>query len=348
MAKKNGIRKNVYWNIVALVLAVGIIAGCTKKAGKVVTTTVNTAGQEVYKIKTWSKLDCTGAPYFVGENNGFFKEEGIEIVYTGDTEVPIRVASILHGDNDVGDAHPNEIAIAREGGATIRAVARSIVEPPPGVDDPHLQHMWWVTRTDSPIKTPEDIKRFPGTVKIQMIVRNACMDFLTDKLLEKYNIPREKFEYITMPDIEGIQALQQGLIEIAIPHPPFYKSVENFKANIIATSRDLGGENGGTYLYYFSDTFIKNNPEAVRRFIRAIKKAERWANDNPEQTAKWTEEAIGIPVEANHYYARTSAINDAHIAEWIQGAKNAGALEPGAKVTVADIVTHDFDTAGVE
>lgn len=174
------------------------------------------------------------------------------------------------------------------------------------------------------------------------------MDFNTDVLLTRYNIPREKFEYITMPDIEGIQALSQGLIDIAIPHPPFFKSAEDLGANIIATSRDLRGEHAGIYLYYFADNFIEKNPEAVRRFVRSIKKAERWANDNPEQTAKWTEEAIGIPVLANHYYARTSAINDEGIEIWIQGARDSGALEPGAKVKVPDIVTHQFDEAGAE
>jgi ABC-type nitrate/sulfonate/bicarbonate transport system substrate-binding protein len=345
MLKKEVLRSKI--NVFALLAIVALLsAACSKQPDTAVT--VESDGQQVYQIKTWSKLDCTGAPYFVGEKKDFFKEEGIEIIYTGDTEVPIRVASILNGDNNVGDAHPNEIAIAREGGAAIRAVALSIIEPPPGIDDPHLQHMWWITAKDSPIKKPEDINAFPGRVKIQMIVRNACMDFNTDVLIERYNIPREKFEYITMPDIEGIQALSQGLIDIAIPHPPFFKSAEDLGANIIATSRELRGEHAGTYLYYFADSFIEKNPEAVRRFVRAIKKAERWANDNPEQTAKWTEEAIGIPVLANHYYARTSAIDDAGIEIWIQGARDAGALEPGAKVQVSDIVTHQFDEAGKE
>jgi ABC-type nitrate/sulfonate/bicarbonate transport system substrate-binding protein len=208
--------------------------------------------------------------------------------------------------------------------------------------------MWWVSRNDSPIKTPEDIIKFPGKVKIQMISRNSCMDFNTDALIAKYNIPRDKFEYITMPDIEGIQALKLGLVDIVIPHPPFFKSVDDIGGNVIATSRDLRGENAGTYLYYASDDFIKNNPEALRRFVRAIKKAERWANDNPVQTAKWTEEAIGIPVLANHYYARNALINDEHIAEWIQGAKDVGALEQTAKVSVASIVTHQFDGEGNE
>ncbi|MFP3042159.1 ABC transporter substrate-binding protein [Treponema primitia] len=346
MIKTNKGRKRALLLGLTLVTAATIFGACSKKEARTLELSRNAEGQDFYTIKTWTKLDCTGAPFFVGDQMGFFKEEGLIVEYTGNTAVPQRIPSILHGDNDVGDAHPNEIAIAREGGATIRAIGLSIVEPPPEVTDIHLQHMWWVSGPNSDIKTPEDIIKHPGKVKIQMIARNACMDFNTDVLLERYNIPRDKIEYITMPDIEGIQSLKLGLIDIAIPHPPFFKSVEDLKGNVITTSRELRGANAGTYLYYASDDFIKKNPEAVRRFIRAIKKAERWANENPEQTAKWTEEAIGIPVLANHWYSTESAINDPFIQEWIDGAKTAGALESTAKVTVADIVTHEFDPAG--
>ena len=33
--------------------------------------------------------------------------------------------------------------------------------------------------------------------------------------------------------------------------------------------------------------------------MRAIKRGQRWANAHPDKTAKWTEEAIGVPVNGN-------------------------------------------------
>jgi ABC-type nitrate/sulfonate/bicarbonate transport system substrate-binding protein len=207
--------------------------------------------------------------------------------------------------------------------------------------------MWWVSDKNGPIKTLEDIKTFPGKVKIQLLLRNACIDFLTDIILEKYNIPKDKFEYITMPDIEGVLALKQGLIDIATPHPPFYNAIQQTGiANILITSREIAGENAGTYLYYFSDDFIAKNPEPIKHFVAAMKKAERWANENPAQTAKWTEEAIGVPVQANHYYAETAVIYDDQIQYWIDGSVKSGALPADTKITYRDIITHDFDQYG--
>ena len=343
--------------ISTLMIALGLIAvllsacGSQKKASAPAATGEQ---KKVYEIKTWSRSDCTDAPFIVAEKKGFFEEEGIKIVYTGETQPPQRIASILNGNNDVGTAHPNTIAIAREGGAPIRGVARSIIEPPAGLDDIHLQHMWWVTDKNGPYKTWDDIKKATDAgkkIKVQLLLRNACIDFLTDIILEKYKINKNNIEYITMPDIEGVAALKTGRVDIITPHPTFYKATEDTGiTNILITSREVAGENSGTYLYYFADKFLNDagNKDAVKHFVTAIKKAERWANDNPEQTAKWTEEAIGVPVQANHYYARNAVIHDDQIQVWIDGSIKSGALPADTKVTVKDVITHEFDQLGNE
>jgi ABC-type nitrate/sulfonate/bicarbonate transport system substrate-binding protein len=348
MQKKQPAGTGVLLGAVALVLLAGILSGCGKKKDVAVAPRI-VNGREVYPIKTWSRSDCTDAPFIVAEKLGYFEEAGVEIIYTGETQPPQRIASILNGDNNVGTAHPNTLAIAREGGAPVRGVARSIIEPPDEIDDIHLQHMWWVSDKNGPIQKLEDIDTLGRKVKVQLLLRNACIDFLTDIVIDDYHINKDNIEYITMPDIEGILALKNGLIDIATPHPTFFQATEDTGiANILITSRQIAGENAGTYLYYFADNYIKNNPEAIKRFVKAIKKAERWANDNPEQTAKWTEEAIGVPVQANHYYARNAVIDDAQIKVWIDGSIKSGALPANTKVTVADIITHDFDREGNE
>jgi ABC-type nitrate/sulfonate/bicarbonate transport system substrate-binding protein len=297
-------------------------------------------------IKTWSRKDCTSAPFLIGEKLGFFKEQGIQVIYTGDTQPPQRIASILNGDNNVGTAHPNTLAIARAGGASVRGVVRSIVEPPASIKDIHYQHMWWVSNKNSSLKTVDDIKKLNRKVKIGALLRNACIDYLTSKLFAQKNIPLNKIEWITMPDIEQVMALKRGLIDIATPHPTFYKAIEDTKiGNILTTSRPIGGESAGTYLYYFTDRFLAKHPEEVKRFVIAIKKAERWINRHPAETQKWVSEDIGVPVTANHYYSDDARIDDKQIQDWIDGSEASGALKKG-KIKVSDIITHQFDAYG--
>lgn len=308
--------------------------------------------KELQVVKTWSRKDCTAAPIVIADKLGYFKEQGLKVEYTGDTQPAQRLPSILNGNNDFGDAHPNNLAIAAQGGAKIKAVARSIVEPSKDTEDyEHLQHMWWVSNKNGTIKTLADIKNYDGKVKVGTNSRNSCVDYLSYKLfVEKNNIPIDKIEWIQMPDVEQVLALKKGLIQIAVVHPPYYKSIEDSGiGNILTTSEPIAGENGGTYLYYFSDSFIEKHPEEIEKFIVAVKKAERYINEsipNKEERAKvnkLVEEAIGVPVSANHYYAIDGTIKDSDIQEWIDGSIKSGALPQDTKVKVSDIVTHKFD-----
>ncbi|MDR3171533.1 MAG: ABC transporter substrate-binding protein [Treponema sp.] len=347
--KKNDGPQSVILGVLVLILAAGTLTGCARRTGRVVQATVNSEGQEVYKLKTWSRLDCSAAPFIIGDRLGIFKEEGLEIIYTGELTSAQRIPSMLSGDNDIGGGHPNLLAVARAGGAPIRGVARGDTEPPWELTNPYLLHMWWVSNKDGHLKTLEDIKTFPGKIKMQSISRNQCQEFMTDILLERLDIPKDKIEYILLPDVEGVLALKQGLVDITTPHPPFFKpTMDTGIANVLITSREIAGLDGGTTLWAFTDEFIKNNPEAVKRFVKAIKRAERWNNDNPEQAAQWTAEAIGVPVLANHWHSRTGVIPEDAIQVWIDGAIRGGALPPDTKIKPGDFITHEFEHYGDE
>jgi ABC-type nitrate/sulfonate/bicarbonate transport system substrate-binding protein len=348
--KKSGTPgKGVIMLIVVLIAAAGILSGCAKRTGKIVQAEKNAEGQEVYKLTTWSRLDCTAAPFIIGDRMGFFKEAGLEIVYTGEIAGAQRFASMLSGDNDIGGGHPNGIAVARAGGAPLRAVARGDTEPGWEINDKYLVHMWWVSNINGPLKTVDDIKTFPGTIKMQSISRNQCQEFMTDILLERLGLPKEKIDYILLPDIEGVLALKQGLVDIATPHPPFFRPIEETGiSNILINSRDIAGLDGATTVWAFTEEFIKNNPEPVKRFVYAIKKAERYNNDHPEESARWTEEAIGVPVRANHWHSRDAIMPDEVIQIWIDGAVRGGALPTDTTLKPADFITHEFESFGDE
>jgi ABC-type nitrate/sulfonate/bicarbonate transport system substrate-binding protein len=334
--------------VLILVLA-GMFSGCAKRTGKVVQAVKNAEGQDIYKVTTWSRLDCSAAPFIIGDRAGFFKEAGLEVVYTGEISSAQRFSSMLSGDNDIGGAHPNAIAVARAGGAPLRGVARGDTEPGWEINDPYLVHMWWVSNKNGPLKTVEDFKTFPGVIKMQSISRNQCQEFMTDILLERLGLPKEKLEYILLPDIEGVLALKQGLVDIATPHPPFFRPIEETGiANVLITSRDIAGLDGATTIFAFTDEFIKNNPEVVKRFVYAIKKSERYNNDNPEQSARWTEEVIGVPVRANHWHSRDAIMPDDVIQIWIDGAVRGGALPADTTLKPADFITHEFERYGDE
>lgn len=305
------------------------------------------ADKEPTVIKTWTRKDCSLAPWLVTEKLGYFAEEGVKLVYTGETQPALQIPSLLKGDNDVGSGHANQYGVAIANGAKLHAVVRGGIEPAETVD-PRFRHMWWFV---NPAKHPNvkrfsDLKNVPGKLKFSTITKNICTDFLSHKLADKYGIPRDKIEWVTMPDIQAIQALKQGLVDVSAVHPPFYKGMVDAAQVKIADTIETGlGPSAGLSFYWFRDEFIRAHPDAVAGFVRALKRGQRWANAHPDQAAKWTEEAIGVPVTGNHYYSEDAVIIEKEIDPWIQDLEQNRVI-PKGKISSASIVTHQFEKYG--
>jgi ABC-type nitrate/sulfonate/bicarbonate transport system substrate-binding protein len=325
--------------IIVLALVAGVAIGV---AGKKVQA-LPASGPFV--IKTWSAKDCSVTPWVVSDRLGFFAAEGIRIEYTGETQPALQIPSILRGDNDVRSFHPNTIAVAKAGGASITGVAEGDIEPTDKKIDPKFRHMWWFVnpRTHPEIKSFADLTKIPGRIRITTITSNICADFSTNLLADKYGIPRNKFEWVSMPDVQAIQALKQGLVDISPVHPPFYKGMRDAGALKIADTNETGiGAAAGITYYIFRDQFIKEHPKEVAAFVRAIVKGQSWANHNPVKAAKLTEEAIGVPVNGYHYYSESLKVDETLAGLWIKDLENSRVI-PKGKITTTTLVTHEIE-----
>lgn len=301
----------------------------------------------LFPIKTPTRKDCTLAPFLVADKKGFFKEEGLKLVFTGELGRDAVTPSILSGDNDVADTHPNTLALKVYGGSKIKAVGRSIIEPGPDVD-PKLRHMRFYVNKDAAaagVKKWSDLADYkPGEKLKSAGYTNTCQDFIPNKISDVNGVSRDKFEWITFEtDLQKIQALKLGQVDMIGVHPPFYDAADEAGLVQIADSSDAElGEATGVYLYYFSDKFIEEHPKEVAAFVRAMTNAQKWANANVEETAKLTSEFIETEVKGNHYYSETSKIDEETIKPWIDDLEETGAL-PKDSIKITDIVTHEFE-----
>ncbi|MDR3321287.1 MAG: ABC transporter substrate-binding protein, partial [Synergistaceae bacterium] len=273
----------------------------------------SSAEKELFPIKTSTRYDCTLAPYLVAERKGFFEEEGLKLVWTGELPSTEYITGVVTGTIDFADNHPNALALDVYGGAKVKAVGRSIIEPNDSVD-PRLRHMrYYVSREayGAGVKTIADLAKYKEGQKLSSAGNvNSCEGFILNKALDVNGVPRDKLEWtIFDADIGKIQALKIGQIDLIGVHPPFYDAAVEAGLVQIGDSSDAKlGETAGVYLYFFSNEFIEKHPKEVGGFVRAMTKAQQWANSNLEETAKWTGEFIGQEVKGNHYYSETTEI----------------------------------------
>ncbi|MDR1082562.1 MAG: ABC transporter substrate-binding protein [Coriobacteriales bacterium] len=309
--------------------------------------TVVEDGKELVEIYTYTRTDCGITPYLVADQKGYFADEGIKLVYTGTIGYDQQLATVVSGQNDLGDAHPNELALFVQGGAPVKGVSRDDIEPLDEALAEH-RHMKYFVTEDSPITSWEDVLTYEGGSGEVLINGHipSCSTFVPGAIFDNYGISRDRLTTVTFEsDREALQAVSQGDITIAQVHPPFYKLAEESGLRQIGDSFDAGlGATTGTALYYFSNQFIEEHPDLVQKFVNAITKAQIWANE-PEhfdEAAQITAEALTVEATVTHYYADDTLIVDHEIQPWIDDLVATGFLKEG-EVEVSDIITHQFE-----
>ncbi len=333
-------KKKLIAVVLSTALALSVLSGVFLIGG---TKADAASSKKLFKIRTHTRKDCTSTPILAADQKGFFKEQGLQLVYTGQLKSTDILPAVLKGNNDFAETHPNALATYISGGAKIKGVARSIIEPDASVD-PKYRHMWWFATKKSGIKKWEDLKKYNDGKQIQTNgLAPNCVTFVLSTIFDKKKLGRDRLKFINFDsDQAALQALQQGNIDIAGIHPPFYNLAQTAGLVKIGDSTDAGlGSAAGVYLYYFSDSFIKKNPEIVQKFVKAVTKAQVWCNAHPEESAKMTSKATGVNSTAVHYYSQNSVIPEKEIKPWIEDLINNGKLKKSFKIS--DIITHRFE-----
>lgn len=301
---------------------------------------INALNAEKPTIKANVNKDCAGTPWFVGQQKGFFEAAGINFVDMGHLDWSQQSAALISGQTNVVTGHPNTIINLLKAGGKVKGVVAHGAEPPEG--DLMHEHMHFLVLENSSLREAKDILKTGKKIKLAVGALGICADLQTNEWLRQNNIPKDKVEVVVMPDPQQEQALKQGLIDIAVLHPPFYTAAEEHGGvRIIVSSRKIFGDAGGEDLLYFTEDFIKNNPDAVRKFIGGFKNADRWSNDNPIEAAEITAKEIGLDKSTVHYYSYADSINETRIQVWIDAMVKDGIIKQG-EYKPSDLYTTEF------
>ena len=299
---------------------------------------------KLIEIKTYTRKNCTSTPILVADKLGFYKEEGLKLKFTGELKSTEILPSVLNGNNDFAETHPNALATYVAGGAKIKGVGRSIIEPGPEVD-PKFRHMRWFVKPDTGLKTWADLINYK---KGEQITQNGlapnCSTFIATTIFDKFGIGQARLKFVQFDtDQAALQAVEQGSLDLAVVHPPFYKLAEESGLQLIGDSTDSGlGEAAGIYLYYFTDDYIAKNPDTIVKFLKAMLKAQIWSNEHPDEASKITSDFIGVSGNGSHYYSSTTEIPEDQIKPWVDDLVKNGKLTEG-QIKLSDILTHEFE-----
>jgi NitT/TauT family transport system substrate-binding protein len=216
------------------------------------------------------------APFYIAIEKGFYDEEGLKW-----EEFKMDPGTAMnHLTSGTIDVTNNLLA------TLIQPIANGLdVKIPLAL---HTGCVKVLVRPDSPIRGPLDLKG----KKIGVPSLNSSTKVIPSRVLAglglKIDGPGADVEWIIYPSAELPLALERGLVDAIGSGDPAASIIENEgKARVIinnATDDNL--KNEFCCVTPVRSAAIAEHPEQVAKFLRAIQKASKWVQENPDETAK--------------------------------------------------------------
>ena len=220
-------------------------------------------------------------PMMVAQERGFFKREGLDLelifVRGASTAVQALIANQIHFIFSIGPQMP-----AVWEGHDIMLLAQQVGRP-----------------TFSLVVTPDIHKIADLKGKKIGVTFGGSTAAGTKALLELNKLnPDKDVEYIGLPGNEPkIAAMKQGIISAALLAPPAdYLAMKSGLKRLVSLA-DIFKDTAFTGLAAHSKT-IKENPQMVRRMVRAIVRSVLHTRDNPEDGLQVLIKRLGLERDA--------------------------------------------------
>ena len=232
------------------------------------------------------------APLYVGIDQGFFADEGLEIEPQLASGGAVIVPSVVSGDFQVGFSNTTSLLIAASEGLPLQIIAQGVVggaEAKEGV-------AWdgvLVTK-DSGISEPADLEG--KTIAVNTL--NNVGPLTINTALDKAGVDYESVEYteVEFPDMVG--ALDQGRVDAAWVVEPFLsQGVAEGDVPLLYPYEETAA-NLTVATWFTTSEYAESNPEVVDGFVRAINESNEYAAENPDAVRKALPEYTEIPPEA--------------------------------------------------
>jgi NitT/TauT family transport system substrate-binding protein len=215
------------------------------------------------------------AEVYYGVEQGFFRDEGLDVHVTGFTNVSAQAAAVIAGTIAVGNGGVGSIAVARERGILEQVIA------PASVYSPSALTAVLMVAKDSQVKNAADLNgKTIGTNGLQDQAQLESMLWL-----EKHGADLKTIKFVEIPFPEMAGALQQHRIEAALMVEPLITA----GAGEVRTFGDAMGAIAPHFIttgWFASDAWLQANPDAAARFVRAMLRTAEWANGHHAESAQ--------------------------------------------------------------
>ena len=271
---------------------------------------------------------------YIADALGYWEGTGVKPKYVGAVSSPQIIPSVATGAIDMGTRHVPLAMAAIAGGSDIKYVAAGTQTTP------KYPHMKYFVRADSGIYSIQDLVG----KKIGVNSFGACSEYVTKKYLRDNGL-EDKVKLVVIANDQLEQSLRQGLIDVAIIHPPDSGRAENSKElRRLWSDYDIDGGVSGMAGYSMNGKFLRDHPEAAKAIVGVLAKTANWVDANPDEARKITAQQLNMDINLieGYSYYKDQITQDEAVQYWVERLEAEGKLEKG-KWKSTDFYTYEFN-----
>lgn len=243
------------------------------------------------RIKVATIGVTTEGSLFLGIDQGFFAEEGLEVETSVVANAPAGLAAAQSGQVEIAYTPTIPLLNALSQGVPLKVVSAADGYPEQAAEHPEdFDSTGLFAAIGSDISSVADLK---GKT-IAVPARNAQLEVVVSDELRNAGVdPASQVEWVVLDFTSALSALQGGTVDAAALVNPFSTQAKDAGAHQLSAPSIGFFEGGTTAVWAAGSSTIEKKPEVVAAFQRAIAKANEYANQHPDEAIQAGIDATG-------------------------------------------------------
>ena len=276
------------------------------------------------------------APVYLGIQEGYFEEEGIELEPVLAAGGAAIVPAVTSNSYQIGFSNNVSLIIGVSKGLPLQMVAPGVgISPDNRSSNPDAGYCSVITSADSPIQSTADLSGRTNAVN----TLNNIGDVTIKAALESEGIDPSTVNFTELPFPDMPASVEQNRIDAAWACEPFVTRLMDNGGRVILDNYAKTDPNLSVASYFAADQWAQQNPEVLAAFKRAMDKSMKYAAENPDAVRGVLTDYTSIDADAANRIglpAFPDDFNEASLEKLIQYSEEQGLL--GEPVTVQQLI----------
>jgi ABC-type nitrate/sulfonate/bicarbonate transport system substrate-binding protein len=228
---------------------------------------------------------------FVAQEQGYFKDYGLNVQFEENTSGSKSIRELFQGTVDIAHVAETPVVYSLVDSSYYKGKqvpSFQIFADMIYADE--IQHI--VGRKEADIESPEDIAG-----KKVGVYQDTQLDYFLDSFLLEYQVPKRSLTLLDITPVEQLTAITNGEIDVAVTWEPYATYIKQ-KLEAKAVFLDTKLTYSTLWLAVTLDSYGNKNSEVLINYLKAIRKAQTYIEENPRSAQELLAKRTGVPIEA--------------------------------------------------